>query len=209
MELFTWERKVLFNTSSFLSIQFMSNQSAFSSLKENTGRLNLTLSTSVKEGYGAWLPHLAHSHRTSELDIQLDGLHTGSNFTNGRFALRLNIASSNPKGKFYRRQTESLNDEHTPGIFKTNELLFPGRNESAYIQWRPIVYTKAHRGLADSTGVEMSRGRTLTDKKKAFRDSSLYALYGQQVEEFSTRYYYVTFGAPKDGFYNKTKYNAW
>ncbi|XP_040567221.1 glycosylated lysosomal membrane protein A [Lepeophtheirus salmonis] len=207
----TWDRELLVNTTTHLTIQFVSQHCSFNDMGNDKGKINITVSAFIDDGYGYWLPHLAHSYRTCEVDVQLDGIQTGSNFTNGRFSILMLVDSSSSEGSFSRRQTESLNDEHTPGIFETNELIFSGMNKSqeAYIQWRPVVYSKHVRGLADSTRVFMSKGIAVTALHKYFNLTSLYAIYGNRIDQFLARRYLVSFGAPNDGFYNKTQYNAW
>ena len=48
------------------------------------GTLNLTLSGYSEDGYGRWLPHLSHSRKTNQFDIQLQGLQTNSGFNCSR-----------------------------------------------------------------------------------------------------------------------------
>ncbi|CAB4063206.1 unnamed protein product [Lepeophtheirus salmonis] len=150
----TWDRELLVNTTTHLTIQF----------------INITVSAFIDDGYGYWLPHLAHSLS---------------------FSILMLVDSSSSEGSFSRRQTESLNDEHTPGIFETNELIFSGMNKT------------------DSTRVFMSKGIAVTAMHKYFNLTSLYAIYGNRIDQFLARRYLVSFGAPNDGFYNKTQYNAW
>ena len=116
------------------------------------------ISAYANEGYGKWLPHLSHSSKTSQVDIQIVGLESGSGFNNSRFALELYLCSTAPKTSAIRKQVSTtLDDEHTPGIFKTMEIILPGENESdsnyqSYLQWRPVVYTTDARDLSESTG---------------------------------------------------------
>ena len=120
--------------------------------------LTLQISAYANEGYGKWLPHLSHSSKTSQVDIQIVGLESGSGFNNSRFALELYLCSTASKASAIRKQVSTtLDDEHTPGIFKTMEIILPGQNETdsnyqSYLQWRPVVYTTDSRDLSESTG---------------------------------------------------------
>lgn len=73
------------------------------------------------DGFGLWLPHLTHSEKTCQFDIQLDQLNTTSGFNHTRFALEMYLVSDAEKignNQFKRQTTRTLSDEHTPGIFK-------------------------------------------------------------------------------------------
>jgi hypothetical protein len=71
------------------------------------------------EGFGHWLPHLSHSPKTCQVDIQLQKLNSTSGFKHSRFAIELYIVSDTDKNSAIIRQiSTTLDDEHTPGIFK-------------------------------------------------------------------------------------------
>ena len=57
----------------------------------------LQISAYANFGFGRWLPHLSHSSKTSQVDIQLQGLESSSGFNNSRYALELFIVSSSAK----------------------------------------------------------------------------------------------------------------
>ena len=109
--------------------------------------------------------------------------------------------------------TTTLDDEHTPGIFRTEELLLSGLNESdfqSYLQWRPVVYTTDKRDLSESTGVKVSPSVMVDDVEiDSLNKSLLYALYGEDLKDMLVRKVKVTFGSADDGFYKKTNYHAW
>ena len=71
-----------------------------------------------------WLPHLSHSGDTNQFDIQLDQVHTNSGFNKSRWALDFVIVSNAQKtATLGRESTETLDDEHTPGIFTVRVYL--------------------------------------------------------------------------------------
>jgi len=156
---FKWKRMIIEDSDDRIAIRFMGTNYTTKDETFLKGQINLTISAYAKEGFGHWLPHLSHSTKTSQVDIQLQHLESSSGFNNSRFALELYVVSSSPKDtSLIRQKSYTLDDEHTPGIFKTMELILPGENLSnetnyqAYLQWRPVVYTTQARDLSESTG---------------------------------------------------------
>jgi len=179
------------------------------------GTLNLTLSGYSDDGFGRWLPHLSHSRRTNQFDIQLEGLKTNSGFNCSRYALEFVFVSNVPKDRYgtnvTRQKTTTLDDEHTPGIFTTEELIMPGLNDSlkSYMQWRPIVYTTMGRELSSSTGVHVMEPSDVKDPASSLDKTIMYILYGMDLDEVVVKSLNISFGIPGDGFYNKTRFHAW
>ena len=79
----------------------------------------------------------------------------------------------------------------------------------SFVQWRPIVYTTAHRELAQSTGLSMGDAKHVKDASKVYNNTLLYALYGPELDRIFVNAINVTFGMKGDGFYDHTKYQAW
>ncbi|TRY67324.1 hypothetical protein TCAL_11130 [Tigriopus californicus] len=212
---FNWKRVMIENTTQRLAYGFIGQNysSAGASHPHNiTGTLNITLASYAQEGYGVWLPHLSHSEGTNQFDIQLQELKSTSGFQRSRFALEFYIVSqATREDKLRRVATRTLDDEHTPGIFKTQELIIPGYNESlqAFLQWRPVVYTTRERDLSGSTDVNVTNAIRVTNASDELATSILYAMYGMDLDDMLVFRINVTLGGPKDGFYKKTKYQAW
>ena len=211
---FHWQRAILENSTQRLAVQFIGSN--YSSPLNNTsikGHINLTLSAYSNDGFGHWLPHLSHNSKTSQVDIQLEHLESSSGFNNSRYAIELYIVSeTTSEASIIRQVTTTLDDEHTPGIFKTEELIMPGQSGTdykSYLQWRPVVYTTRARDLSESTGVNVSQSIKVTQIGATMKKSLLYVLYGDDLEDFMVRRVNVTFGSPDDGFFKKTKYQAW
>lgn len=211
---FSWRRNILENTDEHVAVQFI-GENYTTWLNENvnlTGKINLTISGYATDGYGLWLPHLSHSQHTSQVDLQLDHLNSTSGFKHSRFGIELVLVSETGRNSSLVRQTSTtLDDEHTPGIFKTEELVLPGWNETlqSYLQWRPVVYTTPARDLSESTGVYVNRSKPVEDAVRTLDKTLLYALYGKQLDNYLVRGVNVTFGSPEDGFYKKTHFQAW
>ena len=214
IENFRWKRHILEDSEQRLAVQFIGTN--YSSTLNDTflkGHINLTLSAYSNDGFGHWLPHLSHNTKTSQVDIQLEKLESASGFNNSRYAIELYIVSESlSEASVIRQVTTTLDDEHTPGIFKTEELIMPGQNgteNKSYLQWRPVVYTTRGRDLSESTGVNVSQSIRVTEIGSKLKKSLLYVLYGDDLENYLVRRINVTFGSPDDGFFKKTKYQAW
>jgi len=215
---FTWERVLIENSADRVAIQLVTNnytQKPGQSVVTN-GTLNLTLSGYSDDGFGRWLPHLSHSRKTNQFDIQLQGIETNSGFNCSRFGLELVIVSyvdkHGPQGTEVKRQnTTTLDDEHTPGIFTTEELIMPGINDSlkSYMQWRPIVYLTMERELSSSTGLHVMPAVTVENPLETLSNSIMYILYGMDLDQKVVKAVNISFGIKDDGFYNKTQYHAW
>jgi len=213
-----------------------------------SGKINLTLSAYSDDGFGHWLPHLSHSRKTNQFDVQLQDIKTNSGFNCSRFAIELVLVSNNEdkasdfpdqlvnpddSGKggsdqttrpnlrsdsfsdggadVIRQKTTTLDDEHTPGIFSTEELILPGINDSlkSYMQWRPIVYTTMERELSSSSGLHVMPAVAVKNAGSVYNNTLIYVLYGSDLDEIVVRAVNVSFGVKDDGFYRKTKYLAW
>ena len=153
-------------------------------------KLTFQISAYSNEGYGHWLPHLSHSSKTCQVDIQLQSLVTESGFNSSRYAIELYFVSNSSRDSQATRQiSRTLDDEHTPGIFQTNELILPGNHanltdQQSYIQWRPVVYTTPARELSESTGVVVNTSVKVT-KIDEHRDKTLlYILYGDDLNQY-------------------------
>ncbi len=124
------------------------------------------------------------------------------------------VSETDKNSPVTRQISTTLDDEHTPGIFKTEEIVLPGIESNtstyqSYLQWRPVVYTTRSRDLSESTGVNVSPSVRVQEVDDTLKKSLLYILYGNDLEDFLVRKVNVTFGASDDGFYKKTKYHAW
>jgi len=216
-----WKREVIRNTSSTLVISFLSSLDSNNSHSSNEtsltgGSINITLSAYADRSFGIWLPHLSHSHKTNQFDIQLKNVTTNSGFNFSRFGLEMvMVASLNKSIKDERRRKYTNDDEHTPGTFEYDELVLNAADNDlqSYMQWKPIVYCSEERGKL-GTNAHMSDSTNVTDPKKELEGTILYNFYGDKLDAMLVRKFNVTFGKagkPGDasGFYNKTRYHAW
>ena len=79
---FDWRRTLIENSSDRMAIGLVTGTynttaaAAFGSVKNRIleGKINLTLSGYSSDGFGRWLPHLSHSRKTNQFDIQLQDL---------------------------------------------------------------------------------------------------------------------------------------
>lgn len=215
---FRWKREILELTEERIAVQFLGTN--YTTVNNEgykiKGSINLTMSAYSNDGFGHWLPHLSHSSQTCQVDIQLQGLNSTSGFNNSRYALEMYVVSDTDKTTPVTRQVSTtLDDEHTPGIFKTEELVLPGTSENnstyqSYMQWRPVVYTTPSRDLSESTGVNVSSSVAVQrEQDDDLNKTLLYILYGDDLNDILVRKINVTFGAPEDGYYKKHYYHAW
>ena len=117
----TWKREVIRNTPSTLAISFLSSLGSNSSDETSLigGSINITLAAYADRGFGIWLPHISHSNKTNQFDIQLKNITTNSGFNFSRFGLEMVlVAGPNTNLKIERRRKYTNDDEHTPGTFE-------------------------------------------------------------------------------------------
>jgi len=238
---FDWRRMVMENSTDRMAIGLVTQKynssgggGIYNEGEDETpqvlgGRINLTLAAYSTDGFGHWLPHLSHSRKTNQFDIQLQDIQTNSGFNCSRFALELVLVSNNERPSaattssstqkegsenpddVTRQKTTTLDDEHTPGIFTTEELILPGVNDTlkSYMQWRPIAYSTMERELSSSTGLHVLPAVDVDKAASVYNNSMLYVLYGMDLDDIVVKAVNVSFGVKDDGFYKKTKYVAW
>jgi len=216
VEGFAWKRITLQNDTGQVALVFIGENYTAPLDADSTftaGRLNVTLSAYAGFGFGEWLPHLTHSRSTVQFDVQLIDLASTSGFNRSRYSLEFFAVSDaqNVTAEVTRHATRTLDDEHTPGIFWTRELILPGFNSSmqAYMQWRPVAYSTMHRDLASSAAVNVTRVSPVAFPAKALARTALYAMYGADLDNMCVRRIEVALSATGDDGYGKTKYKAW
>lgn len=77
------------------------------------------------------------------------------------------------------------------------------------MQWRPVVYTTHARDLSASTAVNISEPVRVPRPSRALNETILYALYGADLDDMLVTRLNVTLGGGADGYYKKTKFQAW
>lgn len=153
------------------------------------------------------LPHLMHTENATQVDVVLGGVPNPAAFANGRLALELVTAVSEPpaSGNFSLTVSRSLDDEYTPGVFKLMEFDSPQRQH--YVQWRPVCYTSTERNIGDSTAVDQMPA---SDVSPARLDDSLVGwLATDDRPLLLVQGLNVTFGVQGDGFYGQSNYTSW
>ncbi|XP_062870741.1 glycosylated lysosomal membrane protein [Trichomycterus rosablanca] len=100
----------------------------------------------------AW-PSLLHNANSSQLRVVLSGVKPRTN--QSRLALELQVVT----GAELRSRVDvhrSIDDEHTPSIFKVSEWVWSGDNSSSssslvgYSQWKPVAYRKNIPAIEDA-----------------------------------------------------------
>lgn len=176
-----------------------------------TGSITLLISVFGKLDRFNRQPFMLHSENTTQIDLSIDNFETNKTFTNSRFAIELLFVSDGePDIVIPVNVKKTINDEHTPGIFKLVEINSPkNENTSMYLQWRPISYMTKERDVTDSTDVVFY---PLGKSKDAFDDATnsiLLPYYEENINGIIARKLNVSFGSNGDGFYKKTNYTSW
>lgn len=72
---------------------------------------------------------MLHSENTTQIDLSIDNFETNKTFTSSRFAIELLfINDGEPNLIIPINIKKTINDEHTPGIFKFIEINSPYNN---------------------------------------------------------------------------------
>ncbi|XP_012257715.2 glycosylated lysosomal membrane protein B-like [Athalia rosae] len=168
------------------------------------------------------LPHILHSENATQIDVIIENFQTNSSFENSRFAVELLIIgdhSVNSSMNINVKQT--LDDEHTPGIFEMVEIRMPLRSvlgdcdtcnnqmEGGYLQWRPVSYTAADRDVTSSTKAQYYALVHVDNHVQSANNSLLYSFYGYTVDKILLEKINISLGSKGDGFYKKGNYSSW
>lgn len=114
----------------------------------------------------------------------------------------------------------SIDDEYTPGIFKIWGINFPlsdANSTNIYGSWKPVTYRKPELAIdndafafnnvyVDGENKKMSEDGTLPKYTEEKNVHWTLAQCNGDMDYFGLN---VTFGTPKDGGYQPTKYITW
>lgn len=95
-----------------------SSQATFSYQDDNSNfTVNFYLYTKGYNGRNQYLPGLLYTPRSFHLEILVNG---SSNVTYTKNRMGLDISLYHPKGKFLPEQSETIDDEFSPGVFRVS-----------------------------------------------------------------------------------------
>jgi hypothetical protein len=111
------------------------------------------------------------------------------------------------------KRVETLDDEHTPGVFSTMNIRTPivGRYDQSFLQWKPICYIQKVRDISNSidiTSYDIKRS-SFNFSESVLESSLLWAYYGNHLDSLVIQSANISFGTKKDGFYNATPHISW
>ncbi|XP_074656407.1 glycosylated lysosomal membrane protein B-like [Tubulanus polymorphus] len=156
------------------------------------------------------LPHLLFNGNGSTIDFVVDRYR--SSFKNARIAVEFAHVTAETSEPLSYEIDQSIDDEFTPGIFKTVAMTTAGdrRANGSYLQWKPVCYLKPGRAMKVATSVREYDLRNVTSRDDAFLDRSIAsAIYGAKMADYAIRATNVSFGLSEDGYYTGTNYTAW
>ncbi|XP_072167172.1 glycosylated lysosomal membrane protein B-like [Diadema setosum] len=178
------------------------------------GSLSIEVQTAGIEGRMEELPHLQHTCNTTEFSLILDNLQ--QTFNHSRFAIELLVVRDQEMEKdseIKMKINPSIDDEHTPAVFETYEVLLNRTSTSkqgSYLQWKPVVYTKRDRETGNSKLTKVYELNENASELCIPNYSVAHAYYGGDfVKVLDVRGFNISFGVSKDKFYNNTKYYVW
>lgn len=174
------------------------------------GVLKVELETFRQEGHGPQLPHLFHSPNATQMELSMLNMLTKSGFKQARFAVELVMAGNESAIPMQTRSFQSLDDEHTPGIFtlvdiQTHKSLANG--SGGYLQWRPVAYVADERDIVNSTESAIYEVQNVT--ASTCDGTLLSAFFGTHLNTSLLNAVNVSFGAKDDGFYALNNASIW
>ncbi|GFR68750.1 glycosylated lysosomal membrane protein [Elysia marginata] len=198
------ENKFVFNTTSDF---FLPEES-------NNGSLSFSFQVCGSGGRASELPALEKTANLTQLDFVLANY--TPTFSKSRFALEAVLVSLSNNKKMAIDETQSIDDEYSPGVFRINNLLSnPSHQMTAgFLQWKPVSYLSNDRGRKSATKVKHYEIVDTRDRDLAMsqvQSSVVGALFGDiwnrtDVIIKSTN---ISFGLNGDGFYLKNNYTVW
>ncbi|XP_077989099.1 glycosylated lysosomal membrane protein A-like [Glandiceps talaboti] len=158
-------------------------------------------------GRAEMLPHLQYTSNTTQIDFTID--HVQPSYNCSRFAVELLFVSGkkNSKHNITKHVAKSIDDEYTPGMFKSDELHLPAQSTSkysSYAQWKPVCYSDSAR---DFTNALEANSYDTNSSNLYIPKSIIQSFY--KLNDVDMTAFNISFGTRKDGFYGATKYISW
>ncbi|EDO37624.1 predicted protein [Nematostella vectensis] len=163
-------------------------------------------------------PRPRYSSNSTRFTVNLSHLKTNST---DRLALEfVSVVKSEESMPSCSREFQSIDDEHSPGIFRTVVINNTYATYSSFISWKPVMYTKLDRGLKtqlpafnylykngkfEQTKISSKHCFHLTERKTLLPKIIL----GAMSKDIITYPIRLSSGQKKDGWYKATQLLSW
>lgn len=163
------------------------------------------------------MPHQQFSSNSTVFTLTLDRLTNLYYKKYIRFIFELVSFSTDDSYTCVTAQ-KSLDDEHTPAVFKTIVINSTLSGRSSYSAWKPVAYLKESRKLSNqipSFSYFGNQHRFISQQCESLPSSSssckdfISIVSHLNGQNFITNQMNISFGQRKDGWYEGSKYLTW
>ncbi|XP_075048781.1 glycosylated lysosomal membrane protein [Mixophyes fleayi] len=153
-------------------------------------------------------PRLLHTANCTKLEFTISGVRPRGN--NSRFALEM-VTLEKKAGRKTMRSVRTIDDEYTPTIFESVELVPDLSNNSrakGFFQWKSVAYGSAIGARSDALPCQMYK--PLAVNGTLGLRSIVHAFYGEDLSSgYNLEVYNMSFGIADGDFYDKNKFLGW
>jgi len=169
-------------------------------------KITLELKAFATDEYDETPPHEKVSESSSRFSLSLDNLPTTEK--SSRYGLHIAFLKQAKFGAPTYDTSQSIDDEHTPGIFKLWKLHLPTKGGKLFASWKPVAYTKLSRSHDVQTFAHNfpKRKSGTLNKDATYPKTIMSSLIGNDIDAYTMT---VSFGQAKDEWYRKTKFRSW
>lgn len=171
---------------------------------------------SAGQGRESVLPHQKFTSNSTVFTLTLDHLTPNKTGKNTRFIFEI-VSFTVDKTSTCIKAQKSLDDEHTPAVFKTIVINSTGVGGMSYSAWKPVAYTKVTRSLDNqvpSWAYYENEQQYIKQHCAPLPSSSSkpafvsIAMHLDNVA-FISQGMNISFGQKKDGWYEASHYLSW
>lgn len=185
------------------------------------GFFRITIRMKNTEDYSTVLPYMMYNDNNTQVDIAFNDVQL--NVTEDEYPKHPRVAfkyilvqdngdRNESAGRMKLEVSKTLDDEHSPGVFEVFHIKTPVKGiDQSYLEWRPICYTAEVRDVIDSVDVVAYalQNASSVNHNDSIQDSILWSYFGSEIDSLTLEAMNISFGTPRDGFYNKTKHISW
>ena len=151
-------------------------------------------------------PHERVSDSSSRFSLSLDRLPTTEK--SSRYGLHIAFLKQAQSAVPTYDTSRSIDDEHTPGIFKLRKFHLPTKGGKLFASWKPVAYTEISRSHDVQTFAHNfpNKDKGTLNKDATFPKTIMSSLIGNKIDAYTVT---VSFGQAKDEWYRKTEFRSW